>query len=354
MRRSILALLLAILLLPRLPLQANDLIYVRFGDYLDSLRVQAGVPGLAAAIVGPTGIVWERSFGFQDVERALQMRIDTPVHLDGLTQVFTATTLLRCAEEGRLSLDDRIGTYAPNAPEPGATIRQLLTHTAGESGVLAFAYRPERLDVLAEPVQACTEEHFRETAAQLFDQLAMIHSVPGVDALRFMPPQEGAFSEAQRQRYAATLARLATPYAVDSQRRATAAQYPSTGLTASQGVVASVWDYAQFDLALKSGVLLQADSLAAAWQSPVDAFGRPLPHGLGWFVRTFNGELVVWQFGSGGDVAGASSLVIMLPARGMTLVLLANSTGLVKSFPLAGGDVTTSPFGRAFLALFTK
>jgi CubicO group peptidase (beta-lactamase class C family) len=354
MRRTCFAIVLAtVLLSSRLALQANDLIYVRFGDYLDSLRVQAGVPGLAAAIVGPTDIVWERSFGFQDVDRALPMRIDTPVHLDGITQVFTATTLLRCAEEGRLSLDDRIGMYATDAPEPGATIRQLLTHTSG-GATLNFTYRPERLDVLAEAVQACTREYFRETAAQLFDQLSMIHSVPGVDAVRIVPPQNGALSDSARQRYTATLSRLATPYAVDAQKRATASQYASTGLTASQGVVSSAWDFAQFDRAIKSGLLLRPESVAEAWRTPDDGAGRLLPHGLGWFVQIFNGELVVWQYGSGGELAGASSLVITLPARGITLILVANSTGLVKSFPLANGDVTTSPFGRAFLALFTK
>ena len=154
MRRSRVAIVTALLLLARLPLQANDLLYVRFADYLESLRVQAGIPGLAAAIVGPTDILWERGFGFQDLEHALPMRSDTPVHLDGLTQVFTAATLLRCAEEGRLSIDQPIGAFVANTPEPGATIRDLLSHTS-EGGV-TFNYRPERLDVLAEPVQECT------------------------------------------------------------------------------------------------------------------------------------------------------------------------------------------------------
>jgi hypothetical protein len=35
----------------------------------------------------------------------------------------------------------------------------------------------------------------------------------------------------------------------------------------------------------------------------------------------------------------------------MTLVLLANSSGLVKPYPLSAGDVTVSPFARLFLGL---
>jgi hypothetical protein len=43
-----------------------------------------------------------------------------------------------------------------------------------------------------------------------------------------------------------------------------------------------------------------------------------------------------------------------LPGRGITLVLLSNSDGLVKPVTLAGGDVTASPFARVFLELLIK
>jgi hypothetical protein len=67
-------------------------------------------------------------------------------------------------------------------------------------------------------------------------------------------------------------------------------------------------------------------------------------------VQTYNGEPVVWQFGVSENAS--SSLVVTLPARGLTLILLANSSGLVKMSALAAGDLTASPFGRLFLGLF--
>src|SRR4051812_7914433 len=133
MRRSLLALALGFLLLASRPVRAQELVYGRFADYVEALRTQIGIPGLAAAIVGRSEVLWESGFGWQDVGRAVRMRSDTPLHLDGLTQVFTATTVLRCVEENKLSLDDPIGLYKKDAPEPGATIRQLLTHTTGTS-----------------------------------------------------------------------------------------------------------------------------------------------------------------------------------------------------------------------------
>jgi hypothetical protein len=69
-------------------------------------------------------------------------------------------------------------------------------------------------------------------------------------------------------------------------------------------------------------------------------------------VQSYNGELIVWQFGS--DTNASSSLVMTLPARGITLILVANSDGLAKPASLAGGDVTVSPFARVFLGLVVK
>ena len=51
------------------PARAQVLVYEVFGAYLDSLREQAGIPGLAAAIVDNGGIAWERAYGAQDIGR---------------------------------------------------------------------------------------------------------------------------------------------------------------------------------------------------------------------------------------------------------------------------------------------
>lgn len=354
MRRALIAAVAGLLLLATATPRAEDLVFVRFADYLDSLRTQTGIPGLAAAVVGRGDVLWERGFGYADVARAVPMRPDTPTHIDGLTQTLTAAAILRCADENRLSLDSQAGLYAKNAPEPGATLRQLLSHTNGAGAALAFSYRPERLDVVAPAIKSCAGDSFRETIANLLDQLAMSSSVPGADILSLTPPAEGIPTGDEREHYAAALNRLATAYAVDGSKRVFATPFPAASLTASTGLISTVHDYAQFDLALRNGILVSPDALADAWRpAGTDAAGRALPHGLGWFVQSYNGEPVVWQFGSGGD-NGGSSLVVTLPTRGMTLVLAANSTGLTRSFQLEKGDVTTSPFAKLFLSLFTR
>jgi CubicO group peptidase (beta-lactamase class C family) len=351
MRLIVLSLVVALLQARGLPPTA-DQFFASLGDYLESLRVQAGIPGLAAAVVGPDGVVWERAFGRQDLERAIATTPDTPFHLDGLTQLFTAAVVLRCVEEGRLSLDDRIARFSPDNSEANATIRQLLTHTAGASGSLAFAYRLDRLDPLKLAIRSCTGDSFRETLANLLDRLAMRDSVPGADVVNLAPPAEGIPDGPTARRYAGVLSRLATPYAVDARGQASPSSRSSVPLSPAGGLISTVRDIAQFDLALKTGVLLRAATLADAWRPPVGSNGQTLPHGIGWFVQSYNGETIVWQFGVNENAS--SSLVVTVPARGFTLILLANSDGLVKPFGLAAGDVTASPFARLFLGLFGK
>jgi CubicO group peptidase (beta-lactamase class C family) len=129
-------------------------------------------------------------------------------------------------------------------------------------------------------------------------------------------------------------------------------EIPAETLTAATGMVSTVRDLARLDAALEAGTdpMLRQETRLAAWTNNVGRDRLPLPTGLGWFVQRYNGELVVWQFGQ--ITNGYSSLMVKLPARRLTLILLANSDGLTASFDLQSGDVLKSLFAVLFLRLF--
>jgi CubicO group peptidase (beta-lactamase class C family) len=336
---------------------SDDLVLDRFARYLDSLRTQAGIPGLAAAIIGSNSVMWERAFGRQNIDRSEFVRTDTPFHLDGGMQILTATLVLQCAEEGRFDLNDRLDRIKPDIPECGATVSQLLSHTSAQSGGLVFSYRPERLNALAQVVSVCRSESFRRSVADLLNQRGMYNSVPGPDAVTLSTAS--GFDQSEVDRYEGVMNRLATGYTVSAQGAAAVASYSATTLRPWEGLITTVGDFAKFDLALKkpplllrSESLVPADpSISAAWQAPTGRDGRRLPHGLGWFVQNYNGVDVVWQFGSGN---ASSSMVVTVPSRGLTMILLANSSGLAKGFNLAAGDISVSPFAKVFLGTFIR
>ena len=343
----LLGLTITVALLAHSPVRAQGLFLDTFRDYLEALRVQAGIPGLAVAVISQNEVLWEYAFGEQDVQGAVATRTDTPFHLDGVTQVVTASLVLRCVEDGRLKLDDTISQLRSDSPDANASIRELLSHTTATEDGLQFAYRPERLDALLDALTACTGQSFREAVGALLDRLGLPNSVPGPDVIDLEPTAEYA---PPVERYRNVLRRLATPYAEDEQGRLVESRYAETTLTAAGGLISSVRDFAWFDLALRNGLLLHADTLALAWRPPIGSNGLPLPHGLGWFVETYRGQPVVWQFGVGENAS--SSLVVTALRQGLTLVVIANSDGLAKPHTLAAGGLTQSPFARLFLELF--
>jgi hypothetical protein len=60
----------------------------------------------------------------------------------------------------------------------------------------------------------------------------------------------------------------------------------------------------------------------------------------------------VWQFGRASDAY--SSLILKIPDRRLTLILLANSDSLTNAVNPQAPDVTQSLFARTFLRLFVS
>jgi CubicO group peptidase (beta-lactamase class C family) len=326
-------------------IRAQSLAHGLFERYLDPLRTQAGIPGLAAAIVQNGRVVLEREFGSADVERAVPVRPDTPFFIADVSQMFGATLLMQSVARGELTLDDRLSRWTSVLPEPAATVRQALTHTTTGS----YAYDPRRFAALTQVIEASHEEPYRLTLVrEILGRLAMTSSAPGHDFEQPSPAMRELFEPGELARFQNVVGRMALPYRVDGRRRATRSEFPVQPVDASTGIVSTVGDLARFDAALDDGILLDRDHLAY-----MRTGAQPgTPTGLGWFVQAYNGERLVWHFGL---VPGAySSLFLKVPSRNLTLILLANSDGLSSPFALERGDVTSSLFAKLFLSLFVS
>lgn len=333
------------------PVSAQTTPHSLFERYLESLRMQAGIPGLTAAVVREDQVVWEGGFGYRDVENLLPAFPDTPFPVADLTQTLAATLLWQCVERGKLDLTDPIAGWTTLVPEPSVQVRHLLAHASEGAPGSTFKYAPSRFAALTPVVEACGEDAYRkQLAADILDRFVMFDSVPGPDLATPTAAARALFDAGHLARYEATLSRLAVPYRVDKNGKASRSEYPEPAVDAATGVISTSRDLARFAAALTSGVVLEHDTLSVAWRNVVSTTGQPLPTGLGWFVQTYNGERVVWHFGAMANAS--SSLILHVPSRRLTLVLLANSDGLNTTGSLGSGDVTVSPFARLFLRLF--
>lgn len=321
-----------------------------FESYVELLRQQAGIPGISGVLLQEGTIVWERGLGMANLETRVRTTPDTPFHIADLSQTFSAVLLLQCVEQTHLYLDDQVNRYGVTLPDAGATLRQVLSHQAPAGSATAFRYDPERYSHLTSAVEYCAPQPYRKSIAhRLFERLAMVDSVPGRDMQNPAAAPEGLFEPPTLERYARSLQRMAVPYRVDRRGRATRNDVPVDGINAATGLVSTARDLAQFDIALDSQLLLHEETLTAAWSPALAPDGTALPMGLGWFVQTYRGATVVWHFGV---VPNAySALVVKVPSRRTTMILLANSDGLANPFQLEAGDVTRSPFASILLRM---
>jgi CubicO group peptidase (beta-lactamase class C family) len=320
-----------------------------FEAYLEPLRQQAGIPGLSAAILLDGEIVWERGYGFQNLESRIRATPDTPYYIADLSQSLAAVLLLQCVESRLLELDEPVRSYGLTLPESGVTIRHLLSHTSAGVPGATFRYDLERFSQLTTLVTRCIPQPYRKSVShRLLEHLAMRDSVPGRDLENPNVVEPGTYDPAHLERYQRVLERMAVPYRVDRRNRTTRTEMPVDGINAATGLVSTVRDLARFDRALDSTLLLES-TRALAWTNVTASDFSSLPTGLGWFVQNYRGVRVVWQFGV---IPNAySSLILKVPSRRLTVILLANSDGLSAPFQLHAGDVTRSAFASLFLRL---
>jgi CubicO group peptidase (beta-lactamase class C family) len=314
-----------------------------FERYLESLRLQAAIPGMSALVIRDNAIAWERGFGRADVERNVDATPLTPYPIGGLSQTMGATLLLKeCIQERAGAPDDPIGLWTPLAAEPAATFTQLLGHV---TSLGSYKFDLTRFAAITPAVEACSGMPYEQTVAEeIFSRLSLFDSAPGTTFVTQTFDDLNLFGT-NAPRYSATLARAAIGYRVDVRGRASRTEPPPARGNAATGIVSTARDLARFDAGLRFHILLAPETQARAW-TPV---GFGFPTGLGWFVQSYNGIPVVWQFGVVPDAY--SSLMVKLPTRGLTLILLANSDGLTP-VALEKGDVTASVFARTFLRFF--
>lgn len=118
-------------------------------------------------------------------------------------------------------------------------------------------------------------------------------------------------------------------------------------LSATSGLAASAPDVARFSIALDSGRLLSREMRARAWTPAVASDGRRLPYALGWFVQRHRGHTIAWHYG---QALESSSLIVKIPDRAVTFVILANSDGLSRRRRLGDeADILKSPAAVLFL-----
>jgi CubicO group peptidase (beta-lactamase class C family) len=355
----------------------------RLSQRIEQLMAADHIPGLAAGLVIDDELAWAQGFGVADLETGRPVTPKTTFRIGSITKTFTMTAILRLRDEGKLELDDPVAAHLPSASaighptdEPrGFTIRQVLLHASGLPRVGTFDFEgPDHVVDRAE-IEASLAALELEAVPGLtrsYSNLGyvllglLIEDVTGegyrdhVDRVVLAPL--GMRSSVWRTADVRT--ELAMPYAYENGRPIPKHHEDHGAASAGGGLYSTVEDmarYAAFQLdawpprsgddpgPLRRASVREAQDIHFAPHAGVRFDATHHPHaglggqGLAWGVSRHCalGHVV----GHSGRDHGYTAAIVLLPTRGVGVVLLSNqhATNLFELGELLLEDLAESP-----------
>ncbi|GEN45471.1 serine hydrolase domain-containing protein [Alkalibacillus haloalkaliphilus] len=108
-----------------------------YETYIEEILDKYQVPGAAFGVVKGGEVIYERGFGYRNVDEQLEVNEDTIFGIASITKSFTGVAIMQLQEAGELSVEDKAVKYLPvlnfgnKQHTEKVTIHHLLTHTAG-------------------------------------------------------------------------------------------------------------------------------------------------------------------------------------------------------------------------------
>ncbi len=370
--------LIAMIISARLEFVAEAEAAQRFQEQIERTRKDLDIPGMSVAVLQGQDVVLARGFGYADLENEIAATENTPYHIASLTKPFAAAMIMQLVEAGQLDLDDEMADMLKDVPFlfPGATlpgyaslcdvimelgqdesgpyaeyrflfqdyrcdsepltIRHHLTHTSQGTPGAAFRYNGFLFGLLTQVLEQVTSQPFDELLVErIIKPLEMADTAPNASEERGREVLDGR----------------AKPYRMDGSGNPELSEYPE-GVGAGAGIVSTVLDLARFDAAMDQNLIVSEASKETMFTPTLSNGGQALPYGLGWFVQEHEGVKLVWH--SGHQPESYSALILKMPEKGLTMILLANSAGANTPLSLGPSDVLNSPFALAFINSYGK
>ncbi|MET3654003.1 serine hydrolase [Dyella japonica] len=339
---------------PALPAQLQD-----FTAYVDAVRKQFDVPGIAMAIVKDGQVVLEQGYGVRELGKPEPVDARTRFAIASNTKAFTAAALQMLAEEGKLNMDDRVIDHLPwfQMSDPYVTremrIRDLLAHRSGlglGAGDLlywpptsystkevvqhlrdvplatsfrsAYAYDNILFAVATLVIEQVSGQSYADFISQrIFKPVGMDESL--IDMTQLKPGMDVAMGHAK---FNFTELKPVPPMAWSNN-------------SGAGGIYASVHDLAKWmNVQLAGGklpdgkALFSEDSQKQMWSmlTPMKISEPPVPelqaarpnfagYGEGWFLSDYQGQRLVWHTGGW---PGMVSRVTLVPELKLGVVVL--------------------------------
>ena len=294
------------------------------------------IAGLALAVVKNGKAVVNKGYGLANVELNVPVTEKTVIRLGSVSKQFFATAILKLMEEGKLSIEDHVHKFFPDAPETWRPIqlKHLLSHTSGlkregpaynnaviqpDLIIIKSAYSLPLDFKTGEKYQYCNLAYFM--LAEIITQLS---GMPWQDYIReklFIP---AGMKNTGMTDFYPIIPNRASGYMHKKDTLVNAdAMY---AVRPSGGFLSTSTDMILWDKVLREkNIILKKEDWELLWQPFIktsdDATSKEY-YGFGWAINELNGRKVVQH---GGSNIGFRSYYTRFVNDGLSIIIMTNT-----------------------------
>ena len=305
---------------------------------------QAGMPGLAIAVVENQNIVYSAGFGVKNLNSKQQMSASALFHMASITKPFVATSIMQLWEKGKIDLEAPVVTYLPyfklaDDRYKQITVRQMLSHISGMPDVQDYEWNKPQYDdgALERYVRSINDRKLIAEPGVKMQYSNMAFEVLGdviakVSGMSFEEYVKRNILDPLGMKNSTLLVKQADPALLTSPH----VQNPSYEVEVSKvfpynrmhapssTLYSNVLEMSRWAMAnLNRGELdgkriLKASTYDLMWKPAGEQFQDI---GISWFLTKYKGHFVVNH--SGGDT-GFVSLLVLVPEKRIAVVMMSN------------------------------
>lgn len=303
---------------------------------------QHRAPGFALAVWYKGQVVFANGFGYADVATKAPVLSTTRFPLGSITKQFTAASILLLAQQGRLSLDDRLNRFLPQMPNADRiTLRMLLNGTSGLHNFPLTSEHTWPLEGQIDPARIfailrmdrpdfAPGEKWEDSNTNYAALAAVVAKSSGMSFDQFL--QRNIFTPlvmtASGVGYQAQSG-IATPYEGTAGNFEPVLVPLSLDLFYGAGnIVSDAGDLMRWDAALIGGRLLKPAYMRELWAPGKLANGQTVEYAMGFVPASIGAHREMWQNGYV-PLVGGYCLNAIFPDDQLAVAVLSNSPDVV-------------------------
>jgi len=311
---------------------------------------KTGVPSASVAVVKDGQIAYLHAYGHARLDPETPAKPEMRYSIGSISKQFTAAAILLLQEEGKLSLDDKVGKFVPNLTRANeVTIRQLLSHTSGyqdywpQDYVMPMMLHPVTAEKILDtwgrkPLDFEPGTKWQYSNTNYVIAGVIVEKISGEPLLQFLqqkifaPLNMKSVADTDKTKLGDTDPTGYLRYALGPPRPAP--REGSGWLFAAGELAMPVEDLAKWDISIINQKLMKPASYQEFETEVLLKNGLGTRYGLGVDVRS---ELGHRSLSHSGEVSGFTSDNLVFPDERVAVIVLTNQDAAGASEAIATG-----------------